>query len=156
MAQGVDRRLPTNLATVCRDAGDANVISCVSLKLVGDFLGRPYGFEFTRWSNEVARWLASLLDCRSVGPLLSASRAYVDAVVEAMRRVYPAVLVVDAVVETRLAVHVRWPYLPLESGLAWHPVLNVPFIPASSVKGVLRSYAESRGFVELCGFGVDE
>lgn len=31
---------------------------------------------------------------------------------------------------------------PVESGFAWHPTLGVPYLPGSSVKGILRSWAE--------------
>ena len=31
---------------------------------------------------------------------------------------------------------------PLENGFAWHPTLGVPFLPASSVKGMVRSWVE--------------
>ncbi len=34
---------------------------------------------------------------------------------------------------------------PVENGFAWHYTLGVPFIPASSVKGVVRSWAETEG-----------
>ena len=31
---------------------------------------------------------------------------------------------------------------PVENGFAWHPVLGTPFLPGSSVKGLVRSWAE--------------
>lgn len=32
---------------------------------------------------------------------------------------------------------------PVENGFAWHPTLGTPFLPGSSVKGLVRSWAES-------------
>ena len=32
---------------------------------------------------------------------------------------------------------------PVENGFAWHPTLGTPFLPGSSVKGVVRSWAET-------------
>jgi CRISPR-associated protein Cmr6 len=32
---------------------------------------------------------------------------------------------------------------PLENGFAWHPTLGTPFLPGSSVKGLVRSWAEA-------------
>ena len=31
---------------------------------------------------------------------------------------------------------------PVENGFAWHPILGVPFLPGSSIKGMVRSWAE--------------
>ncbi len=41
--------------------------------------------------------------------------------------------------ETPLAAHLRNPYMPLEIGLAWHPLFNAPYIPATTLKGALRA-----------------
>ncbi len=43
--------------------------------------------------------------------------------------------------ETPLAVHLRNPYMPLEIGLAWHPLFNAPYIPATTLKGAFRAGA---------------
>ena len=32
---------------------------------------------------------------------------------------------------------------PIENGLAWHPALGVPYLPGSSVKGLVRSWASA-------------
>ena len=45
--------------------------------------------------------------------------------------------------------------MPLEIGLSWHPMFNVPYIPASSIKGAVRAYAEVHN-VRPCGESVDK
>ncbi len=32
---------------------------------------------------------------------------------------------------------------PVENGFAWHPTLGVPYLPGSSIKGIVRAWAES-------------
>jgi CRISPR-associated protein Cmr6 len=34
---------------------------------------------------------------------------------------------------------------PVENGFAWHPTLGVPYLPGSSVKGLLRAWARAEG-----------
>ncbi len=34
---------------------------------------------------------------------------------------------------------------PVENGFAWHPTLGAPYLPGSSVKGLVRAWAESDG-----------
>lgn len=54
--------------------------------------------------------------------------------------------------QSRLLVHTRSHHLPLDISVAWDPVLNVPFIPSSTLKGVGRAYCEKVGPGEdLCG-----
>jgi CRISPR-associated protein Cmr6 len=43
--------------------------------------------------------------------------------------------------QERLAVGLGYEH-PIENGLAFHPTLGVPFIPGSSVKGLIRAWAE--------------
>ncbi|MEM4424124.1 type III-B CRISPR module RAMP protein Cmr6 [Pyrobaculum sp.] len=61
----------------------------------------------------------------------------------------------DAEVETRLTIHVKSPYIPLEIGISWHPLLNLPYIPATSLKGAARAYAEVNN-IRPCGKAPEE
>ncbi|AFA39115.1 CRISPR type III-B/RAMP module RAMP protein Cmr6 [Pyrobaculum oguniense TE7] len=40
-------------------------------------------------------------------------------------------------------------------GISWHPVLNLPYIPASSLKGAARAYAEVNN-IRPCGKAPEE
>src|SRR5690606_19232521 len=37
---------------------------------------------------------------------------------------------------------------PVENGFSWHPVLGTPYLPGSSVKGLLRAWMEHWVFAE--------
>ncbi len=37
---------------------------------------------------------------------------------------------------------------PVENGFAWHPILGTPYLPGSSLKGLLRAWAQSTGDVD--------
>ena len=44
---------------------------------------------------------------------------------------------------------------PVENGFAWHPVLGTPYLPGSSIKGLLRAWSEQEADKEIqaCIFG---
>jgi len=44
--------------------------------------------------------------------------------------------------DSRLVIDTRNPIFPLEISIAWDPMLNVPFIPSTSLKGRARAYFE--------------
>lgn len=55
---------------------------------------------------------------------------------------------------SRLIVHSRGGRLPFEITLAWDPILNLPYIPSTSIKGVVRAhFEESNIFVDKCDMG---
>jgi hypothetical protein len=66
---------------------------------------------------------------------------YLEAVDRELRSLFLLVLRLTVETETPLAVHLRNPYMPLEIGLAWHPLFNAPYIPATTLKGALRAGA---------------
>lgn len=45
---------------------------------------------------------------------------------------------------------------PLENGLTWHPTLGVPYLPGSSLKGVLRSWELSENGAVIEGSSLNE
>jgi len=67
-------------------------------------------------------------------------------------------------VETRIVIHVKNPYMSLEIGISWHPIFNIPYIPATSIKGLMRSYLELKREelkeknieLTICGKDIDE
>ncbi|MGC8597815.1 MAG: type III-B CRISPR module RAMP protein Cmr6 [Thermocladium sp.] len=55
---------------------------------------------------------------------------------------------------TRLSIGLSNPYMePLEPAIAWDPYWNLPYIPASSLKGAMRFIAESKGNPCKMAFG---
>jgi CRISPR-associated protein Cmr6 len=43
-------------------------------------------------------------------------------------------------IKTPLLVHTHNPYMPINIGLSWHPIFNLPYIPSTTIKGVLNRY----------------
>ncbi|MGC9171154.1 MAG: type III-B CRISPR module RAMP protein Cmr6 [Thermoproteus sp.] len=120
-------------------ASGYNITSCVIRTIIERYQADP-SLEFPQLSREIALSLKDYkLDLNSVKSYL----AYLE---KALGSTYPALFRVDVEIATPLVVHVRNPYMPLEIGLAWHPILNVPYIPATSIRGVLRAHGR-----EICG-----
>jgi CRISPR-associated protein Cmr6 len=80
-------------------------------------------------------------------PKADAVKEYVNKLVEEAKSSNRHVFVFYFSLETPLTIHTRWPYLPLEIGIAWHPILNIPYIPASALNGALSAAAPS----QICG-----
>ncbi len=81
---------------------------------------------------------------------LEEARKYVDRVVKYVRASGYGVALIRAVVEeeSKLLVHASSGLLEsvFEVGMAWDHVLDLPFIPGSSIKGAVRSIVEDRDF----------
>ncbi|MEZ0248076.1 MAG: type III-B CRISPR module RAMP protein Cmr6 [Thermoproteus sp.] len=113
-----------------------NAYSCIVL----DMLEAPPE-EFAKYSREVVVDLMNAY--RADVGALSAYLAYLQGILSSL----PLSLKIELEVTTPLLVHVRNPYMPLEIGLAWHPIFNAPYIPATTIKGALRAAASG----EVCG-----
>ena len=134
----------------------SNIVSCLGLRLIREFIGGAHEFEVGKWSSAQARWLVSSFNCKASQPLLNICKDYLGLIEEGLKEAYGGnVLSVNATIETRLTIHVRWPYMPLEIAISWHPIFNVPYIPASSIKGAVRAYVEINN-IKVCGRGLDE
>ena len=121
-----------------------NVTSCVVLKLLEESAAGPV--EYPMFSRGIA------LRLKDFAVDLNLLANYLKALEEELQRLYPLVLRITIVTESPLAVHLRNPYMPLEIGLAWHPVFNAPYIPATALKGALRAGWPS----SICGMSPAE
>jgi len=140
----------------------SNVISALSMAFTECFvevIGRG-GFRdievfvshFNKVASEKLRWAYR---CDRIRSLLEESRRYMVEVNEKARSIFGSSFLIVGRLESRLLVHTRSPALPLDISLAWDPVLNLPYIPASTVKGVVRSYL-TMGNVTVEGLSVDD
>lgn len=140
----------------------SNVISALSIAFTECFnevveRGRPEDIEvfvsnFNKVASERLRWAYR---CDRVKGLLEESRRHVVEVYERARSIFGSSYLIVGRLESRLLVHTRSPTLPLDISLAWDPVLNLPYIPASTVKGVVRAYL-TMGSVTVEGLSVDD
>jgi CRISPR-associated protein Cmr6 len=78
-----------------------------------------------------------------VSVLLAEAKRLVDEYVEALEELgYVKVMDLNFVALTPLAIGLRNPYTePLEISISWDPYINLPYIPASSLKGAVASLA---------------
>jgi CRISPR-associated protein Cmr6 len=140
----------------------SNVISALSMAFTECFnevveRGRPEDIEvfvshFNRVASERLRWAYK---CDRVKSLLEESKRHVVEVYERARSIFGSSYLIVGRLESRLLIHTRSPTLPLDISLAWDPVLNLPYIPASTVKGVVRAYL-TMGNITVEGLSVDD
>lgn len=79
-----------------------------------------------------------------VGDGFKLAKTLLDESTNALRLAGYRVYEVNAETGSRLLVGTKSPFglLTFEVGLSFHPLLNLPYIPSSSLKGALRSYLE--------------
>jgi CRISPR-associated protein Cmr6 len=140
----------------------SNVISALTLAFINCFKEIIEGGEskvienFVSYFNSIAsEKLMLAYDCSRVRSLLEESRRYVVEVYEKAGSIFGSSFIIIGKLESRLLVHTRSPTLPLDISLAWDPVLNLPYIPASTVKGVVRAYLTMNN-VTVEGLSVDD
>jgi CRISPR-associated protein Cmr6 len=140
----------------------SNIISALTLAFINCFEevveeGESKIIEnFVSYFNSIAsEKLMLAYDCSRVRGLLEESRRYVVEVYERARSIFGSSFLIVGRLESRLLVHTRSPTLPLDISLAWDPVLNLPYIPASTVKGVVRAYLTMNN-VTVEGLSVDD
>lgn len=95
------------------------------------------------FSRDVSVKLYDEFKCSKIGNLLMNSLKYVNELFSTVSNVFDAVFLLRLQLVSRLTIHTRNPMIPLEISISWDPVLNLPYIPSSSLKGVVRSYVSS-------------
>jgi len=140
-----------------------NVYSAVAREIVERVVGcskekqrkKEKEFKLTEFSKEVAVELSQAYSCESesVKKLLGEASKKLDEVYESAAKHFDVVCKVELVALSRIAVHTRNPYMPLEIGVAWHPYLNLPYVPSTTIKGALKSYLETcEDSQRICGY----
>lgn len=74
--------------------------------------------------------------------LLNASK-YLDLILENAKSIFKGVVVFNGKLTSRLVINTRYPGLPLNISISWDPFLDLPYIPSSAIKGVVRDYLET-------------
>jgi CRISPR-associated protein Cmr6 len=135
------------LARLCSDS--YNVVSCFNLAFLESMReAAGLGLKPPQFSREA---VAYLYEKPPVHLRPEVVRRYVEAVMEVAKSVFRPVYRFEFTLETRLVIHTKWPYLPLEIGISWHPIFNIPYIPATSLKGALRAALPN----SVCGLEKD-
>lgn len=131
---------------------DHNVLSCILIHFLEKF--SESHIEIPRYSKDVVVWLAN--EFNGFEQRLKVTRQYVEMLERELKSLAGTLLEYKFRLETPLSIHTRWPYLPIEIGISWHPILDVPYIPGSSIKGAVRAYAEIRNLDCAEIFGTEE
>uniref|UniRef100_A0A7J3MYW0 Type III-B CRISPR module RAMP protein Cmr6 n=1 Tax=Ignisphaera aggregans TaxID=334771 RepID=A0A7J3MYW0_9CREN len=128
-----------------------NIISILNKSFVDCFLKCSECCKDINYVSEFSKIasvrLMNIYRCESAKHLLSYTKEYVNKLVEAIKQVFHVVITFRVRLVSRLAVHCASHHLPLEISLAWDPVLNVPYIPSSSLRGVVRAFFEANNVV---------
>ena len=120
-----------------------NVVSALSIAFIKCYqhLGYPKDYV-SLFSRSVSEYLHDRYSCYRISPYLREIAMYIDRVFKALSSVFNYVYLINLELVTRLMIGTRDPRLPLEVSISWDPILNVPYIPSSALKGVARSYFE--------------
>jgi CRISPR-associated protein Cmr6 len=121
-------------------------LSCATLQLGTGNAGLWYDKLCDRWSDDwtlfgdderKVAWIETVTRQRvGIEPLLAESTARVLRLTQAKSGVFGVF-----VTESRFVTGLGRSH-PVENGFAWHPALGVPYLPGSSVKGMVRAWAE--------------
>jgi Uncharacterized protein predicted to be involved in DNA repair (RAMP superfamily) len=116
-----------------------------SIKKAKDLYKAPSGKEDVR--KEIKDEVIEMALRENFSDRVRLANAYMDEVVTAVKRLNIRGVDVRAVVSTKLLVGTASGFLKVitEVGMHWDPVLDLPYVPGSSIKGILRSNA-----LELC------
>jgi len=131
---------------------DNNVYSVIVRRLIGSV---GPNFNFTMFSKDVTMELCKAYSCNSpvLKSLLDTASTIVDEVFRSASQVFDVALLINVEAVSRIVVHTKSPFMPLEIGIAWHPYLNLPYIPSTALKGVLRAYIEESN-AAVCDLGL--
>lgn len=119
-------------------------VSCYE-KYEESLKGKEKSNYVTRFSHLVSKSLYDEFKCSKVRKLLEKSRVYIESLAESMSRIdsFVAVYLLMFKTSSRLTICTRDPGLPLEISISWDPVLNLPYVPSSSLKGVVRGFLKN-------------
>jgi CRISPR-associated protein Cmr6 len=97
----------------------------------------------TGFSREASIKLYEEFRCSKIGELLRRASSYVYSLANTMKEYFDAIFLIKATLLSRLTIGTSDPTLPLEISVYWDPILNLPYVPSSSIKGLVRAYLES-------------
>lgn len=136
------------------DPTTTNIFSTLSKAFVECYLESKTERYISVFSHLVSEKLREAYLCSRLQSLFQSVSKRLDEIAGLLAKRY-RVYELWLTTVSRLLVNTRGGQLPLEISIAWDPILNVPFIPSSSIKGVARSY-----FGELAnpigGYSVDK
>jgi len=122
------------------DLVNKNVVSSLVKAFISCFsdVGKEnYISIFERYSVQK---LYEEFKCEKISGLLRRASLYIDDLFKEVKNIFDAVFLIKMELVSRLSIQTRDPMIPFDISIAWDPILNLPYIPSSSLKGVVRSY----------------
>ncbi|PNV81880.1 MAG: type III-B CRISPR module RAMP protein Cmr6, partial [Fervidicoccus sp.] len=92
--------------------------------------------ELTKFYGKIVKHIQQLKSREKTD--LNLVNEYLKEVENGLKEACPRVYSLEIETKSRFIVSMKYPYMPLNLGLAIDPYMNVPFIPASSIRGALR------------------
>ncbi|MGC9091546.1 MAG: type III-B CRISPR module RAMP protein Cmr6, partial [Fervidicoccaceae archaeon] len=92
--------------------------------------------ELTKFYGKIVKHIQQLKSREKTD--LNFVNDYLKEVENGLKEACPRVYSLEIETKSRFIVSMKYPYMPLNLGLAIDPYMNVPFIPASSLRGALR------------------
>jgi CRISPR-associated protein Cmr6 len=127
-------------------------VSCYSL-----YREESKGAGYIPWfSRTASEKLSESFTCDKAKPLLEQSSKYLDTLLSELSTIFDAIFTISLMLVSRLAIYTRNPLMPLEIAIAWDPLLNLPYIPASSLKGTARAWLELNNYKSIEGVDLDD
>jgi len=122
-----------------------------------DMKRSPLEDLFTFYSRETTRILSDLFreNDEDIKELIQVASSYITESYKMACKHFDIVFLINIRTLSKLIIHTKNPYMPLEIGLSWHPYLNLPYIPAASLKGCFRSYFELNN-IKICNLSSNE
>jgi CRISPR-associated protein Cmr6 len=115
--------------------------------------GVSYVPEF---SKVASKRLSESFSCGKARPLLEEADKHLKTLFNELSNAFDAVFTVNMTLTSRLAIYTRNPFMPLEIAISWDPVLNLPYIPSSSLKGAVRAWLEVNNVRRIDGVDIDD
>lgn len=147
-----------SIEEICRDVGElfneerlreASIPSVLHIAFVKCYLNylEKGGKGIEKYIEEFSRYAVNKIrmafKCGKIKKLLDKAYEYTRLIIESLQGTNTHVVLLRGELVTRLVIHMRSPQMPLEIGLSWDPYLNLPYIPSTTLKGVVRSYFEA-------------
>ena len=130
---------------------DSNIISVLNKIFINcfkEYLDKRSGCVdryISLYSQYITELLYRELRCDQIKDLLNRASEYVRNIVNYGKLLNVNIVVLRLETKTRLTIHTKDPMIPIEISLSWDPYLNVPYIPSTSIKGIVRDYFEESG-----------
>jgi len=138
---GVEEVLKKCVEEVRLEPARVNVVSATSRAFVECYLKTRVDDYIAHFSRLVSEAIYRAFECGRISEILTETSKRLDTIASSLAETHH-IFDMRLTTDSRLVIDTRNPIFPLEISIAWDPMLNVPFIPSTSLKGRARAYFE--------------